>query len=69
MSKTLYKLAFLVAFISLLLCVVSGKTFFTSITRSVVVYIGVLVAIFIIGNILKLGLSLTVRRSANVNSK
>ncbi len=69
MTKTLYKLAFLISFISLLLCIVSGKTLYTSFTRSVVVYIGVIVAIFIVGNLLKMGMSLTVRRSANGNNQ
>ena len=67
MTKTLYKLAFFISFISLLIMVVSGKTLYTSITRGVVVYIGVLVTIFIIGNLLKLGMSLTIQRPSNDN--
>ena len=69
MTKTLYKLAFFISFISLLIMVVSGKTLYTSITRGVVVYIGVLVTIFIIGNLLKLGMSLTVQRPSNDNKQ
>ena len=69
MTKTLYKLAFFISFISLLIMVVSGKTLYTSITRGVVVYIGVLVTIFIIGNLLKLGMSLTIQRPSNDNKQ
>jgi len=69
MTKTLYKLAFFISFISLLIMMVSGKTLYTSITRGVVVYIGVLVTIFIIGNLLKFGMSLTIQRPSNDNKQ
>ncbi|MFH1851025.1 MAG: hypothetical protein ABIA75_01630 [Candidatus Neomarinimicrobiota bacterium] len=67
MTKTLYKLAFLIAFVALLLLVISGKTLYTSIVRSAAVYIGVLLAVFVIGKFIRLGMAITVRWQSGRN--
>lgn len=69
MTKALYKLAFLIAFITLLLCVFSGKTLYTSTVRSVVVYIGVLVITVVVGQLMRLGMLITTKWSESANSK
>lgn len=57
--KTVYKIAFLMALVSLLVSIVSGITLITSLERSAIVFLGTLIIILVSMVALKWGIQLT----------
>lgn len=57
--KVIYRIASLVALVALLICLISGISVWTSMIRSGVVFVGVLFAFFIAGQLFQLGMFVT----------
>lgn len=57
--KVVNRIATLVALIALLVCLLSGISLWTSLVRSGIVFIGVLFAFFIAGQLFQVGMLIT----------
>lgn len=57
--KVVNRFATLVALISLLICLLSGISLWTSLIRTGIVFVGVLFAFFIAGQLFQLGMMIT----------
>jgi VIT1/CCC1 family predicted Fe2+/Mn2+ transporter len=61
-NQFISRLALLVMLITLVSCLISGISIFTSIIRAAIVYLGVLFTFFIAGIILRWGIPLTAKK-------
>ncbi|MCF7800556.1 MAG: hypothetical protein K9N34_00925 [Candidatus Marinimicrobia bacterium] len=57
--KVIYRIASLVAMVALIACLLGGISLWTSLVRTGVVFVGVLFAFFIAGQLFQLGMFVT----------
>lgn len=67
--KIIYSIAGLASVITFALCIISGISFFTSLVRTAVVFLGVLFIFFVASNILKFGILLTTKKQKDEEKK
>ncbi len=59
MTKMIYKFAVLIGLITLIFCIASGISLITSFERSIMVFLGTLIAFIVSANLLKWGIHFT----------
>ena len=68
-NKIINRFALLVAVLTFVLCTMFGISFFTSLIRSLIVYLGILFTFFVAGHTLKWGIVLTEKKPEPEDTK